>query len=119
MIGFISGTYSQFGGQGPTGGATGNVLNDASNGPLLAFTPNSNFVAQSFTATIDQDYEAIGVVFRGDCFDSPLTNCANLRGVDNVVLEGPSDEVPAPASLGLLGLGIAGLALVRRRRKTA
>lgn len=43
---------------------------------------------------------------------------AQLTSV-NAVPGGPSTEVPEPAMLGLFGLGIAGLAAGRRRRKAA
>jgi PEP-CTERM motif-containing protein len=41
----------------------------------------------------------------------------NSNGLDNVVLTGQAAGVPEPATLGLLGLGLAGVGFARRKRK--
>jgi len=50
-------------------------------------------------------------------FASSTYNFYQNFGVDNVSLEPVVADVPAPAALGLFGLGAFGLGLARRRRK--
>ena len=70
---------------------------------LHAFTINNPAWFVNGTNTLDFDVQDTGVVaaFR-----------AELRGTANV--SGPATSVPEPSSLGLLGIGLAGLGFSRR-----
>jgi hypothetical protein len=46
-----------------------------------------------------------------------LIDNGNPSSITNTVTEAIGGVVPEPASLGLLGAGIAGLSLLRRRRR--
>lgn len=50
-------------------------------------------------------------------FEGVPNNIAFDVGLDNVQITGSTNTVPEPASLTLIGLGLAGLAMVRRHRK--
>lgn len=76
-----------------SGGTSGNQLQSGSNVYVnFFFEPGETFTAFEFRTT--------GIAFE----------------FDNVVIGLASRDVPAPATLALIGLGLAGLSLTRRRR---
>lgn len=85
-------------------------------------------LATSFSQLLSNGYASMGRYlqeYRYDEFGNALSYTqyniyaqAQLTSV-NAVPGGPTTEVPEPAMLGLFGLGIAGLAAGRRRRKAA
>lgn len=67
-------------------------------------TKSTSFVATNSSVTIQ--FKNVNVS-SNDGYD---------LGLDNVVVTGAQNAVPEPASLALLGIGLAGLAAMRRRR---
>ena len=74
-------------------------------------TPSTAASWQLFTLSFVADASATKIAFgNGDGLDD------NYNGLDNVVLvEAPAETLSEPGGLAMLGLGLAGLAVARRR----
>lgn len=64
------------------------------------------------------NWTPIGVLFEGVAKSIDFGGTANQTGFDDITFgtDRPGQPVPEPASLALLGLGLAGLGVARRRR---
>ena len=75
------------------------------------------------SATMDYcSWDPIGVTFSGTAHSVNFGGVVNVIGIDDITLGsdqagGGSEDAPEPASLMLLGAGLAGLGLLRRRNR--
>jgi PEP-CTERM motif len=65
-------------------------------------------------------WDAIGVAFAGTARSINFGGTANQTGYDNITFgsDTPVGNVPEPSTYAMLGLGLAGIGIAARRRKT-
>lgn len=111
--------------------------------PFALNSIDATFYATSFNGTaLDHNIVVTGALFGGGTVTTTLTiddnvsfqtftfdsswssivgvsfvNSAGRMAYDNIVVDAVAESVPEPAAIAVLGLGLAGLAAARRRRR--